>query len=105
MANVRFTFDREKALAAIAYLGTKRIADLSKGKICKLVFLADKHHLVRHGRTITRRSNLCNEGRPGSLQHILDILNAFLNDPAAVQELNQALRTVDNSYTNPHFQD
>ena len=101
MANVQFTFDRKKALATIAYLGTKRIDDLSKGKICKLIFLADKHHLVRHGRPITG-DRICAMKDGPVPSHILDILNSFLNDPGTAEELSQAL-SVDTSYTNPRF--
>ncbi len=51
--NLRFEFDRDRTLAAVVYLASKNIPRLDKYKICKLLFLADKRHLVRYGRLIT----------------------------------------------------
>ena len=53
MGGVDFPFDFEKALEAVVYLAAKDIPAFDKYKICKLLFLADKYHLVRFGRPIT----------------------------------------------------
>jgi hypothetical protein len=50
---VEFKLEWNKALAAITFLAAHDVPALSKGKLCKLVFLADKYHLVRFGRTVT----------------------------------------------------
>src|SRR5262249_13142313 len=50
---VDFPFGFEKALEAVVYLASKGIPDFDKYKVCKLLFLADKYHLVRYGRPIT----------------------------------------------------
>jgi hypothetical protein len=50
---VHFRFNQHKAVAAVAYLVSKKIDALDKYKLAKLLFLADKHHLVRFGRPIT----------------------------------------------------
>jgi hypothetical protein len=50
---VRFEFDYERALAAMVYIASKRVASLDTYKLCKLVFLSDKLHVVRFGRPIT----------------------------------------------------
>ena len=50
---VEFKLDWDKALATITYLASRNLPDLGKGKLCKLVLLADKYHLVRFGRPIT----------------------------------------------------
>jgi len=50
---VRFKFSPPKAQAVIAYLAQKNVPSLDVYKICKLVFLADKLHLVQFGRPIT----------------------------------------------------
>src|SRR5437899_12988053 len=50
---VAFTFDVEKASAALLYLASRDLPAFDKGKACKLLFLADKLHLVRYGRPIT----------------------------------------------------
>jgi uncharacterized phage-associated protein len=51
--SVEFKFDSKRTAAAIGYLVSKKLPDLTKYKICKLLFFADKLHLVRYGRTIT----------------------------------------------------
>jgi uncharacterized phage-associated protein len=53
MMSVRFTFQPSKAQAAIAYLAKSGVPELTVYKICKMIFLADKLHLVQVGRTIT----------------------------------------------------
>src|SRR3984885_16355838 len=50
---VEFKLDWNKALAAITFLASQGVPALSKGKLCKLVFLTDKYHLVRFGRPVT----------------------------------------------------
>ena len=51
---VTFTYDFEKALTALVYLASKpqEVPALDKYKAGKLLFLADKYHLVRYGRPI-----------------------------------------------------
>jgi uncharacterized phage-associated protein len=47
-----FIFRPEKFASAVAYLVQLR-PGLTKKQLCKLLFLADKQHLLRYGRTIT----------------------------------------------------
>ena len=100
----KFQFDEEKSAAAISYLASKRIQGLSKGKICKLIFLADKCHLVRYGRPITG-DKICAMKDGPVPSGILNMLNRFLADPAdpAVAILSKSV-SVDRAYIHPHFQ-
>lgn len=50
---VSFDFNSDKALAAMAFIALQGLPELTKGKLCKLAFLADRLHLVRYGRSIT----------------------------------------------------
>jgi uncharacterized phage-associated protein len=50
---LRFVFDFEATKAAILYLASKHLPEYDKYKVCKLLFLADREHLLRFGRTIT----------------------------------------------------
>jgi uncharacterized phage-associated protein len=50
---VRFAFDADKTLAAAIYIAGKNLPELTMGKLFKLLFLAEKDHLVRYGRPIT----------------------------------------------------
>jgi uncharacterized phage-associated protein len=46
-------YQPKKSVAAIRFLAENKVPELTKGKINKLLFLADKLHLVRFGRPIT----------------------------------------------------
>ncbi len=76
-SSVEFAFDFEKFLATLHYLAAHQVPELDKYKICKLIFLADKYHLVRYGRPIVG-------GRYCPLPHgpvpsrSLDLLNEFI---------------------------
>ncbi|MBI1882847.1 MAG: SocA family protein [Chlamydiae bacterium] len=48
---IRFKFDNEKFIACLTLLASK-IRDLDKLKAVKLLYYADKYHLVRYGRPI-----------------------------------------------------
>ena len=50
---VQFKLDWEKSLAALVYLASKELPEFDKYKACKLIFLADKYHLVQYARPIT----------------------------------------------------
>ena len=51
--SVQFQFDFEKTLAALAYFAEHDLPALDTYKVGKLLFLADKYHLVRYARPIT----------------------------------------------------
>ena len=51
MTIVRFKFDPEKAIAALAFFA-RRLDDVDAMKAAKLLYFADKMHLLRHGRPI-----------------------------------------------------
>ncbi len=51
--SVEFQFDFPRTLAAITYIASQNIPDLTEYRILKILFFADKYHLVRYGRTIT----------------------------------------------------
>jgi uncharacterized phage-associated protein len=49
---IRFELKPEKLASAVAYLAERK-PGLTKKQICKLLYFADKEHLLRYGRTIT----------------------------------------------------
>jgi uncharacterized phage-associated protein len=49
---LRYEFDVEKLVQAIAYFSSRGVTGLDKLKIVKLLFLADKQHLLEIGRPI-----------------------------------------------------
>jgi uncharacterized phage-associated protein len=84
---LEFAFKFAKAKAALLYLAHKNLPAFSKGKACKLMFLADKRHLVQHGRPITGDWYAAMEHGPIP-STLLDLLNAaqsgqISNEPEA----------------------
>jgi uncharacterized phage-associated protein len=51
--DLTFEFDTDRTVGAILYLASRKIPDLTKWKLCKLLYLADRLHLARYGRPIT----------------------------------------------------
>ena len=51
--SIQFEFDFRRTKASILYLAAKGLPRFDKYQTCKLLFLADKAHLLRFGRTIT----------------------------------------------------
>lgn len=49
---IRFTFKPEKLVNAIGFFAAN-CANVGRTKACKLLYFADKEHLLRYGRTIT----------------------------------------------------
>jgi uncharacterized phage-associated protein len=49
---IRFAFDEEKFVQALAFLAEKRLPELTTLKVAKLLFLADKKHFTTYGRPI-----------------------------------------------------
>ena len=90
-------------MAAIAYLAWRNLPELSKGKICKLIFLADSITSVRFGRPVTG-DRICAMQDGPVPSNILNILNEFLSDPndPALSLLSDAV-WVDRVYLHPHF--
>ena len=50
--NIGFDFRPEKFASATAYLAERK-PEVTKKELCKLLYFADKRHLLRYGRTIT----------------------------------------------------
>jgi uncharacterized phage-associated protein len=105
---VRFELDTEKTTAAIAVLAESGLRDLTKYKICKLLFLSDKFHLVRYGRTITGDRICAMEYGPVP-SATLDALNAFLGSETSnpksqeIAEKLSAYVSLESRYHNKHF--
>jgi uncharacterized phage-associated protein len=100
---VSFEYDFDRALAATVYIASRNLRNLDKYKLCKLIFLADKSHLVRYSRPITGDFFCAMEYGPVP-SDTLNILNDLLSGTIdqRVQRLMDCLE-VDRSYRFPHF--
>ena len=104
---VPFDFDAEKAIAAIVHLASREIPGLTKYKICKLLFLADKYHLVRYGRPITG-DTVCAMPHGPVPSRTLNILTNAINAENEWMPDDDARTLSDyveiqRNYHNPHF--
>lgn len=54
----------EKIVHAIAFFASRGVRDLTKMKVAKLLYFADKAHLRRHGRLITGDTYFCMDHGP-----------------------------------------
>jgi uncharacterized phage-associated protein len=104
---IRFDFDFDKFLAVIHYITTKDVPELTKYKICKLLFLADKFHTVRYGRPIIG-DRYCALPHGPIPSHSLDLLNEFIStdDPASEGKQIQRMASIfdlDKTFAYPRF--
>jgi uncharacterized phage-associated protein len=101
---VAFTFDFDKARAALLYLASKELPAFDKGKACKLMFLVDKLHLVRYGRPITgdRYWALEHGPVPSTILNLLNNLESKDTADARVQLLAECLE-LDRTFENPRY--
>lgn len=72
-------------------MASRGLPDLTKGKIDKLIFLADKMHLVRYGRTITGDwyAALQHGPVPSKTDNLLDALEAEVHGYDEVDTLSE----------------
>jgi len=89
----------------VTYLASKKeVTELTKYKICKLLFLADKYHLVRYGRIITG-DKYCAVPHGPIPSRTLNLLNAVISENTFDQEAVTMSRVLelDRRYSNPRF--
>ena len=101
---MQFTFDFEKAKEAIVYLASKMRSGMTKYTACKLLFLADKYHLVRYGRTITGDKYFALPYGPVPTK-LLDLLSGVVAGAEADEQVAalSALLTIDHAFRDPRI--
>ena len=72
--NISFPYNRDKAIQAVLWLLYRHGGTLNKLKLVKLLFLADKEHLIRYGRPIVGGQYYAMPHGPASSQ-LLDHIN------------------------------
>src|ERR1017187_24015 len=84
---VEFAFSFAKAQAALLYLANMSLSEFTKGKACKIIFLADKQHLVKNARPVTGDWYAAMEHGPGPsrLLALLDEIEDGATSPEAIE--------------------
>jgi uncharacterized phage-associated protein len=101
---VRFQFEFPRVRAVLMYMASQDVPELTKYKICKLVFLADKFHLVKYGRIITGDKYCALPNGPVP-SRTLNLLNAVIDGDLQNEEaksLSDSLE-LDRRFENPRF--
>lgn len=100
---VRFTLDFEKVLAAVSYFGAQDLPELTKGKLCKLIFLADRSHVLRYGRPITGdvMTAMKHGPVPSYTKNVLDRFESGIAD-SETESLGRYFR-LDRDYQYPRY--
>jgi uncharacterized phage-associated protein len=101
---VAFQFDSSATVAAITFLASRGVPELTKYKLCKLLFLADKYHLVKYGRIITG-DKYCALPHGPVPSRTLNILNAVINNELrdSTAEHLANLVKLDRGFEQPRF--
>jgi uncharacterized phage-associated protein len=79
MPDISFIFNIEKLVQTIAFFSSKGVRDLTKLKVAKMIYFADKAHLLRYGRPIIGDVYYCLQYGPVpsvSLNEMSDALSA-----------------------------
>ncbi|MDP9193300.1 MAG: Panacea domain-containing protein [Acidobacteriota bacterium] len=88
LRQIRFRFDPDKLVNALAFFSRAGVFGLDQMKIAKLVFLADREHLLRYGRTITGDQYVCMEHGPVPSK-TRDLVNARLADDQDAESMRE----------------
>ena len=78
MRPIRFKFDSEKLVQALAFFASRGVKDLDTLKAVKLLYFADREHLLKYGRPIVGDDYYCMKNGPiptNALGQIQDVLS------------------------------
>jgi uncharacterized phage-associated protein len=81
MAQIRFRFDPGKLVQALAFFSRRGVSDLDKMKAAKLIFHADKYHLLKYGRPVIGDQYACMEYGPVPSTSLNVMNDAIARDP------------------------
>jgi uncharacterized phage-associated protein len=100
MAQIRFRFAPEKLVQALVFFAQRGVRDLDKMKAAKLLFHADKYHLLKYGRPVIGDQYACMEYGPvpsASLTVMNDVIAHDENFRPLVKDLFDEYLIVDRS--------
>ena len=106
MAQIRFRFEPEKLVQALTFFAHRGIHDLDKMKAAKLLFHADKYHLLKYGRPVIGDQYTCMEYGPvpsASLNVMNDVLAHDPHFPPVSKDLFDEYLAVEKGSFYPVF--
>lgn len=106
MSQIRFEYDFEKFVQALAYFAWRDLPDLDKLKVAKLLYYADKKHLLAYGRPILGDTYYCLDHGPVPSASVNLLNEAEQQTTSQRHELDSKIHNyvdVDTSKTYPIF--
>ena len=100
MPHLRFRFAPEKLVQALALFAERGVRDLDKMKAAKLLFHADKYHLLKYGRPVIGDQYACMEYGPvpsASLNVMNDVVAQDPHFPPVEKALFDEYLTIERS--------
>ena len=95
--SIRFPFDIQKLVNALAFFSRSGIRDLTKLKAAKLLYFADKYHLLHYGRPIVGDVYYCLANGPVPSAS-LDIMNDSIEELETPVPPHNPIRNLFDSY-------
>jgi uncharacterized phage-associated protein len=104
MTQIRFKFDPEKLVQALAFFASHGVDDLDTLKAVKLLYFADRQHLLRYGRPILGDDYYCMKNGPIPTNALSQIQDALSPNPTGDHDvLFDEYLGVDRSHQYPRF--
>jgi uncharacterized phage-associated protein len=98
MGDIKFEFSLEKLIHAIAFFSQQGIQDLTKLKVAKMLYFADKKHLLEFGAPIIGDVYFCMEFGPvpsfalNEMNEAINRSEVVCEDASDYNKMNQVLR-------------
>ncbi|HEX3579086.1 MAG TPA: Panacea domain-containing protein [Thermoanaerobaculia bacterium] len=104
MTQIRFEFDAEKLVQALAFFVSHGVKDLDTLKAVKLLYFADRKHLLRYGRPILGDDYYCMKNGPIPTNALSQIQDALSPNPTGDHDpLFDDYLGVDRAHQHPRF--
>jgi len=104
MTQIRFKFDPEKLVQALTFFAARGVADLDTLKAVKLLYFADRQHLLRYGRPILGDDYCCMKNGPIPTNALSQIQDALSSSPTGDHDaLFDEYLGVDRAHQYPRF--
>lgn len=108
MGDIKFEFSLDKLINAIALFAGRGLADLTKLKIAKLLYFADKKHLLENGRPILGDAYFCMDLGPVPSFAMFEMSEAITKSEVPSEDstsMDKVLRVRKSLFSKyPHFE-
>jgi uncharacterized phage-associated protein len=110
MGDIQFEFSLNKLIHTIAFFWQKGITDLTKLKVAKMLYFADKKHLLDHGTPIIGDVYFCMEFGPvpsfalNEMNEAISRSEVVSSEMSDYNRMSEILRVKKPFFGHPHFE-